>query len=241
MSALKQRFRGSDIQVLDENSRSQYLQTKQYSAGVRFDYILTGQWLEQEDFSQKLLDQLGLLLKKDGVLLAFFANTMHWSSWSGLAGSDWQCDEHNTLTKSAHEFYRPGEIDNYWERSFYRSAQSFPVEYRADPAVSQKLDRLYKGDTAGQYQIAYFVYVVKDFAYNTVWLRQFFTEEIRWKLVFLIHRIEYDIRVAESCRHIWDLCAEYQISPQYLVLLIRNAAVDKEKVFAGLFKREAQQ
>jgi hypothetical protein len=58
--------------------------------------------------------------------------------------------------------------------------------------------------------------------------------------VFTIHRIEYDIRVVESCHHIWELCAEYQISPQYLILLIRNIAKDKEKVFTRLFNQEAQ-
>lgn len=239
LSALRQRFERTDVQILDESSRNQYLQKKQYSAGERFDYILVGQWLEQEDFPKELPNQLGLLLKPSGVLLAFFANTMHWSSWSSLAGNRWQCDEHNTLTRSKKKFYRPGVIQNYWSCSFYQSAQSVPVEYPAEPAISQKLDRLYKGDVAGQYQIAYLVYEAQGFDYNTVWLRQFFTEEIRRDLAYTIHRIEYDIQVMENCHRILEMCTQYQISSQYLVLMIRNVAIDKEKVFSRIFTQEA--
>ena len=237
---LHARFKHSDIRILDYTTMNRYLHEHHVVLEKSFDYILLGQWLERKNFSLDLPETLGLLLKPDGRLFAVFANTMHWSSWSGLDGDQWQCDEQNILVKSTKKLYRPGVILGYWNCSFYRQCIRHSIEYPAPAEICEKLDRVYQGDETGLYQIAYLIDEVYDLDFVTVWLRRFFAEEIRRELAYTIHRIENDIDTAENCHHIWELCAKHQISSQYLMLMVRNVVRDSKKVFQKMFQQEGQ-
>ena len=68
-------------------------------------------------------------------------------------------------------------------------------------------------------------------------LKSLYSPELRRRLAFLLHRLEYDVELEASFRELQKLCMEEQIFPDYLEDFIGEACAHPKKVFSFLSSR----
>lgn len=62
------------------------------------------------------------------------------------------------------------------------------------------------------------------------WLQCFWTPEVRRRLSYLLQRIDFDVRQAESVAAVKQLCREYHIDRRYLTVFVDVAVIHKSMV-----------
>lgn len=67
-----------------------------------------------------------------------------------------------------------------------------------------------------------------------VYLQQFYTEDVRRKMGFLVSRIDFDIDAEESAARLLDFCQKQDVRLGYLRMFAESCAINKEKVMAML-------
>ncbi|MGM9559058.1 hypothetical protein [Anaerovibrio slackiae] len=68
------------------------------------------------------------------------------------------------------------------------------------------------------------------FQQSPAWLQCFWTPEVRRRLSYLLQRIDFDVRQAESVAAVKQLCREYHIDRRYLTVFVDVAVIHKSMV-----------
>lgn len=68
------------------------------------------------------------------------------------------------------------------------------------------------------------------FQQDPAWLQCFWTPEVRRRLSYLLQRIDFDVRQAESVAAVKQLCREYHIDRRYLTVFVDVAVIHKSMV-----------
>ncbi len=89
------------------------------------------------------------------------------------------------------------------------------------------------GEIHAARDVAYIVFAGK-FSGILAWLKQYYTEDIRRDIGFLLSRIDFDIDAEESVDKLKAMCKKLNIQPKYLRTFAETATINKEKVLALL-------
>ena len=68
------------------------------------------------------------------------------------------------------------------------------------------------------------------FQQASTWLQCFWTPEVRRRLSYLLQRIDFDVRQAESVAAVKQLCRENDIGKQYISIFIDTTVVHRSMV-----------
>lgn len=83
----------------------------------------------------------------------------------------------------------------------------------------------------GEYgQQKFYIARLGVFQQASAWLQCFLTPEVRRRLSYLLQRIDFDVRQAESVAAVQQMCRENNINKQYLSIFIDTTVVHKPMV-----------
>ena len=83
----------------------------------------------------------------------------------------------------------------------------------------------------GEYgEHSFYIANLGRFQQASAWLQCFLTPEVRRRLSYLLQRIDFDVRQAESVAAVKQLCREYHIDRRYLTVFVDVAVIHKSMV-----------
>lgn len=202
-----------------------------------FDCMLLDRLLERVDVPQELLTELMQYLTADGCVIAAFANMRYWRNWQELLAGHWRYDGHGVRQSGIrHSFAQPEIVELIQQAKF--ADLCFDVCQSAAPhELLQMLETAGAENEQDDLETEYWIMRASRQRNQTLWLQQFFTPEIRQQLVYLLRRIETNIDAETNSQEVWRICAEQEITAEYLLPFIQNTMLHPELVLQRLAKQ----
>ncbi len=202
--------------------------------GNSFDYIVTGDSIEQLINPVPFLRALHFYIKEEGKVVASFGNVSHWSVINELMSGHWKYKNEGIIKRNVLRFFTAAEIINLFKQSQYKNI-TFAAVYDNPPP--ELYDRFIRCGFKNQYNdLSVWRWIVCGAKSDekVKFLRSCFDARIREKLVFLLRRIENDIDSAENVKEILEVCKNNTIAEPYIAALIESAIASPEKVIVTL-------
>ena len=192
-----------------------------------FDYIISDLALENVDNPQDIAAGFSLFLKDTGALLTSFRNIRHWSVLQNLM------DGHYYSIVS--RLYARAEFEKLLYASFYKSVRCQAQQRKAPPGMIDRLVTAGFENHDDDLEAEFYLIRADRSMPELSLIKSMYTSEQRRCIVWLLHRIEYDVVRAESTRSLWDEVTRLNIFPAYLAALIHETVVHTERFYRALF------
>jgi len=193
-----------------------------------FDYIVVGNYAEKVSDLNVFYQQMFVYLKKSGKIIANFFNARHWQRIQAqMEGGSVYVNDETQNTRTA-LFW--SDILTLFENNKYQEIKADPLYKRANPQfLEQLLHNGFKNENQDLETVSWAIQACK-IEEKAEYLQQFFSSEIRRKLVFFLRRIEFEIDINTNCKAVWKLCEANQIPMQYVIAFAGNTLLQSDKV-----------
>ncbi|WP_051650446.1 class I SAM-dependent methyltransferase [Selenomonas sp. AB3002] len=190
------------------------------------DYIISDLTLERAGNPQDIAAGFSTYLKETGAFLTSFRNIRHWSVLEELR------DGHYYQVVSR-LFARP-EFERLLYASFYKNVHCHGQKRQAPAGVLEGLLAAGFENVGDDLETEYWLVRADRSMPEMALLKSMYTAEDRKQLSRLLHRIEYEVELTESCREFWDLWQELKLFSDYAGEFIHEAVFHPEAFFANL-------
>ena len=190
------------------------------------DYIISDLTLERAGNPQDIAAGFSTYLKETGAFLTSFRNIRHWSVLEELR------DGHYYQVVSR-LFARP-EFERLLYASFYKSVRCFGQKRQAPPGRLEEFLAAGFENIGDDLETEYWLVKADRSMPEMALLKSMYTAEERKQLGRLLHRIEYEVELAASCRKFWQMWDELKLFADYAGEFIHEAVFHPQEFYANL-------
>lgn len=194
-----------------------------------FDYVLAEEALTTcyEPYLEMMA--LGKLIKGTGELFTRFYNVRYRAVLEALQMGE--------FSYRAEHLWAKAEVVRLLDDTLFKEVTFAPGEQDGEAGVEREWEEL--GFDNFSRDLATSQWLVKACRSTAAVanLKSLYSEELRRRLAFLLHRLEYGVERETSLAALLALCQEQQVFPEYLEDFIREACAHEEKVFSFLSSR----
>ena len=190
------------------------------------DYIISDLTLERAGNPQDIAAGFSTYLKETGAFLTSFRNIRHWSVLEELR------DGHYYQVVSR-LFARP-EFERLLYASFYKNVRCHGQKRKAPKGVMEEFLAAGFENVGDDLETEYWLVRADRSMPEMALLKSMYTAEDRKQLSRLLHRIEYGVDLADSCRGFWLLWDELKLFDDYVGEFVHEAVFHPEEFFANL-------
>ena len=182
-----------------------------------------------------VVTRLKYWLKADGNLLGIFGNIRHWSVGEEWCSGHWrQKGDEQVLAVGIRQFFALPEIIALCQTAGFEHIEISQIFRPGSQEISSILQLNGLVNENNDLDTEFWLIYAESMDAETVWLRKFYTPEIRKTLVRILRRIDADIDVEKNIACLWKICQEAQVNGEYLVRWIRNTMLLPEHVLQSL-------
>lgn len=196
-----------------------------------FDFLLGGNLASTVSNPQDILAGLGTFLKPTGRLLTSFENIRYWRVLESLMeGHYWAV---------VRRLFARQDFETLLYASFFKDAFFIPVMGAAPGDLKERL--LQAGfEDENDMETEFWLVDAWRSSRQVSYLKAQYTPAIRRRLVTLLRRIEYGIKVEENTAALWRLMEEEKVTAGYLSAFIGSTVVHTAEFYEAL-RRHAEE
>ncbi|SEH32723.1 class I SAM-dependent methyltransferase [Selenomonas sp. KH1T6] len=194
-----------------------------------FDYVLAEEALTTCYEPYLELMALGKLVKGTGELFTRFYNVRYQGVLEALRQGE--------FNYRAEHLWAKAEVVRLMDDTLFKEVVFAPGEQDGGEEDEQAWAELGFDDFSRDLATSVWLVRVCRSTAAVANLKSLYSPELRRRLAFLLHRLEYDIDLEASFRELQELCRKEQIFPDYLEDFIGEACAHQKKVFSFLSSR----
>lgn len=194
-----------------------------------FDYLLAERALTDAYEPYLELMALGKLLRGTGELFTRFYNVRYHGVLDGLKRGEFNYRAEHLWVKA--------EVVRLMDDTLFKEVTFSPGEQDGEEECEKAWEKLGFDDFSRDLATSMWLVKAGRSTAAVANLKSLYDLELRRRLSFLLHRLEYDIDLEASFRDLQQLCQEQQVFPDYLEDFIREACAHPKKVFSLLSSR----
>lgn len=197
-----------------------------------FDAIIGDLTLEVVINPQDIAVGFSRYLKQTGVWLTSFRNIRHWKFLEKLM--------HGHFGGIVSRFYTRLEFERLLYASFYKHVRAMPLIKKAPPELLKRLTDCGFENIGGDLEVEFWLIRAARSMPELSLLKSMYSFEVRDKLSRLLHRIEYDVELADSVKKFWQLYDAQGMFTDYVAAFIRSVVIHRENFYHNLQKNSAR-
>ena len=137
-------------------------------------------------------------------------------------------------------FYTRTEFERLLYASFYKEVQLLPLKKNAPPELLERLINCGFDNFDDDLQTEFWLIRASRSMPELSLLKSMFTKEIRADFSRILHRIEYDVEIADSVKKFWQIFDAEGIFPDYAAAFIRSVVIHRENFYKNVKKYSAR-
>ena len=185
-----------------------------------FDLIIGDLTLEVVVNPQDIAAGFSRYIKQTGIFLTSFKNIRHWKILEKLMGGRF-----NGIVS---RFYTRTNFERLMTASFYKDVKFSPVIKTAPPKLLAKLIECGFENYGDDLEVEIWQVRAARSIPELSLLKSMYTAEFRAEFARIIHRIEYDIEIADSVKNFWKLYDEVGMFTDYAAEFINEIVIHRE-------------
>lgn len=197
-----------------------------------FDAIIGDLTLEIVGNAQDIAAGFSTYIKQTGVWLTSFRNLRHWQVLQKIMRGE--------IFDTVSRLYTRKDFERLMYVPFYKDVKFLPLIKKAPTEI---LDRLlecgfenFDGDLETEFWLVRAARSMPELAL----LKSMYTPEVRAEFSRLIHRIEYDVEIADSVKSFWQLYDAAGMFSDYAKNFIDEVVIHRENFYTNLEKYSAR-
>ena len=197
-----------------------------------FDLIIGDLTLEVVTNPQDIAAGFSTFLKQTGCFVTSFRNIRHWKVLKRLM--------RGVFGGIVSRFYTRTEFERLLYASFYKEVQLLPLKKNAPPELLERLINCGFDNFDDDLQTEFWLIRASRSMPELSLLKSMFTKEIRADFSRILHRIEYDVEIADSVKKFWQIFDAEGIFPDYAAAFIRSVVIHRENFYKNVKKYSAR-
>lgn len=191
-----------------------------------FDLIIGDLTLEVVVNPQDIAAGFSTYLKQTGIFLTSFKNIRHWKILEKLM--------HGWFNGIVSRFYTRTNFERLMQASFYKDIKFSPVIKKAPPKLLEKLIECGFENFSDDLEVEIWqVRAVRSIPELSL-LKSMYTPQFRADFARILHRVEYDIDIAESVKTFWQMYDEVKMFESYAAEFINAVVIHRENFYNNL-------
>ncbi len=191
-----------------------------------FDLIIGELTLEVVVNPQDIAAGFSRYIKQTGIFLTSFKNIRHWKILEKLMGG-W-------FNGIVSRFYTRTNFERLMLASFYKDVKFSPVIKKAPPKLLEKLIECGFENFGDDLEVEIWQVRAARSIPELSLLKSMYTADFRAEFARIIHRVEYDIEIADSVKNFWRLYDEVGMFTDYAAEFINEIVIHKENFYKNL-------
>ena len=191
-----------------------------------FDLIIGDLTLEVVVNPQDIAAGFSTYLKQTGIFLTSFKNIRHWKILEKLM-QGW-------FNGIVSRFYTRDNFERLMFASFYKDVKFMPQIKRAPPKLLEKLVECGFENYGDDLEVEIWLVRAARSIPELSLLKTMYTPEFRAEFARILHRVEYDIEIADSVKNFWRLYDSVGMFENYVAEFINSVIIHKENFYKNL-------
>ena len=193
-----------------------------------FDLIIGDLILEVVTNPQDIAAGFSTFIKQTGCLITSFRNIRHWKVLEKLM--------RGVFGGIVSRLYTRTEFERLLYASFYKEVRFLPLKKNSPPEMLERLINCGFDNFDDDLQTEFWLVRANRSMPELALLKSLFSPEIRTNLARILHRIEYDVEIADSVKKFWSLVDTEGIFPDYAAAFIRSVVIHRENFYKNVKK-----
>lgn len=191
-----------------------------------FDLIIGNLTLEVVVNPQDIAAGFSTYLKQTGIFLTSFKNIRHWKILEKLM--------HGWFNGIVSRFYTQTNFERLMQASFYKDIKFSPVIKKAPPKLLEKLIECGFENYGDDLEVEIWQVRAARSIPELSLLKSMYTPQFRAEFARILHRIEYDIEIADSVKTFWQMYDAAGMFESYAAEFINAVVIHKENFYNNL-------
>lgn len=191
-----------------------------------FDLIIGDLTLEVVVNPQDIAAGFSTYLKQTGIFLTSFKNIRHWKILEKLM--------HGWFNGIVSRFYTRTNFERLMQVSFYKDIKFSPVIKKAPPKLLEKLIECGFENFSDDLEVEIWQVRAARSIPELSLLKSMYTPQFRADFARILHRVEYDIDIAESVKTFWQMYDEVKMFESYAAEFINAVVIHRENFYNNL-------
>lgn len=191
-----------------------------------FDLIIGDLTLEVVINPQDIAAGFSTYLKQTGIFLTSFRNIRHWKILEKLM-SGW-------FNGIVSRLYTRTNFERLLFASFYKDVQFMPLIKKAPPKLLEKLIACGFENFSDDLEVEIWQVRAARSIPELSLLKTMYTPQFRAEFARILHRVEYDIDIAESVKNFWRLYDSAGMFENYAAEFINAVVIHKKNFYNNL-------
>ena len=197
-----------------------------------FDLIIGNLTLEVVVNPQDIAAGFSTYLKQTGIFLTSFKNIRHWKILEKLM--------HGWFNGIVSRFYTRTNFERLMQASFYKDIKFSPVIKKAPPKLLEKLIECGFENYGDDLEVEIWQVRAARSIPELSLLKSMYTPQFRAEFARILHRVEYDINIAESVKTFWQMYDEVKMFESYAAEFINAVVIHKENFYNNLHENSVR-
>ena len=197
-----------------------------------FDLIIGNLTLEVVVNPQDIAAGFSTYLKQTGIFLTSFKNIRHWKILEKLM--------HGWFNGIVSRFYTRTNFERLMQASFYKDIKFSPVIKKAPPKFLEKLIECGFENYGDDLEVEIWQVRAARSIPELSLLKSMYTPQFRAEFARILHRIEYDIEIADSVKTFWQMYDEVKMFESYAAEFINAVVIHRENFYNNLRENSAR-
>lgn len=193
-----------------------------------FDVIIGDLTLEVVTNPQDIAAGFSTYIKQTGCWITSFRNIRHWKILEKLM--------RGAFGGIVSRFYTRIEFERLLYASFYKSVRFLPLKKNSPPEMLERLINCGFDNFDDDLQTEFWLVRAERSMPELALLKSLFSPEIRAKFSRILHRIEYNVEIADSVAKFWEIIDAEGIFSDYAANFIRSVVIHRENFYKNVKK-----
>ena len=191
-----------------------------------FDLIIGNLTLEVVVNPQDIAAGFSTYLKQTGIFLTSFKNIRHWKILEKLM--------HGWFNGIVSRLYTQTNFERLMQASFYKDIKFSPIIKKAPPKFLEKLIECGFENYGDDLEVEIWQVRAARSIPELSLLKSMYTPQFRAEFARILHRIEYDIEIADSVKTFWQMYDEVKMFESYAAEFINAVVIHRENFYNNL-------